>query len=128
MSRRDPLTLTDYLKHICDTIGRIQRYLDDTSYSAFLDNSEKQDAVIRNMEIIGEAAGKILRQFPDFATLHAEIPFKAAYSTRNALSHGYFEIDLTVLWQTIERDLPALEQDVRDVLMRLQQTTHPPDS
>ena len=125
MSHRDPLTLHDYLGHICDAINRIQTYLKAIDYSAFLENEEKQDAVIRNMEIIGEAAGKIQRHFPDFAKQHTDIPFKAAYSTRNVLSHGYFEVDLEIVWQTIERDLPELKQKVQKALQALQSRQSP---
>ena len=67
MSRRDELALKDYLEHIQQAIGRIQRYLSDIDRAAFLANEEKQDAVIRNLEVIGEAAGNIQRHFPDFA-------------------------------------------------------------
>lgn len=89
MSRRDELALRDYLEHIQQAIGRIQRYLVDIDHTAFLTNEEKQDAVIRNLEVIGEAAGNILRHFPDFAAKHPDVPLKAAYGARNALAHGY---------------------------------------
>jgi uncharacterized protein with HEPN domain len=61
MSRRDELALRSYLEHIQQAIGRIQRYLQDIDHARFLANEEKQDAVIRNLEIIGEAAGNIQR-------------------------------------------------------------------
>jgi len=66
MSRRTESALADYLGHIQQAIARIERYLADVDYAVFLDNEEKQDAVIRNLEIIGEAAGNILRHFPEF--------------------------------------------------------------
>ncbi|MDN3522101.1 HepT-like ribonuclease domain-containing protein [Halomonas ramblicola] len=119
MSRRDELALRDYLEHIQQAIGRIQRYLIDVDHAAFLMNEEKQDAVIRNLEIIGEAAGNIQRHFPDFSAEHPEFPLKAAYGTRNALAHGYFKVDLDVVWKTVERDLPMLEVQVDEVLQSL---------
>ncbi|MFC3851991.1 DUF86 domain-containing protein [Salinispirillum marinum] len=112
MSRRDELALRDYLEHIQQAVGRIERYTQDIDYSSFLENEEKQDAILRNLEIIGEAAGNILRHFPDFATKHPEFPLKAAYGTRNAIAHGYFKVDLAVVWNTVERDLPELEAQV----------------
>ena len=78
MSRRDELALRDYLEHIQQAIGRIQRYLRDIDHAGFLINEEKQDAVIRNLEIIGEAAGNIQRYFPDFTSKHPDFPLKAA--------------------------------------------------
>ena len=119
MSRRNELALRDYLEHIRQAIGRIQRYLQEIDHAGFLENEEKQDAVIRNLEIIGEAASNIQRHFPDFATKHPDFPLKAAYGTRNALAHGYFKVDLDVVWRTIERDLPCLEVQVNEVLKSL---------
>ncbi len=119
MSRRDELALRDYLEHIQQAIGRIQRYLADIDHTAFLTNEEKQDAVIRNLEVIGEAAGNILRYFPDFAAKHPDFPLKAAYGARNALAHGYFKVDLDVVWKTVERDLPMLEAQVGKVIQSL---------
>lgn len=64
MSRRDPQALNDYLEHVREAIGRIQRYLADVDHAGFLESEEKQDAVIRNLEVIGEAAGNIDQHFP----------------------------------------------------------------
>ena len=119
MSKRDELALVDYLEHIQQAIGRIQRYLADIDHATFLTNEEKQDAVIRNLEIIGEASGNIQRYFPDFATQHPDFPLRAAYGIRNVLSHGYFKVDLDVVWKTVERDLPLLETQVEDILQTL---------
>lgn len=116
MSRRDRFALKDYLEHILQAIVRIQHYLDKVDHNEFRNNEEKQDAVIRNLEIIGEAAGNIQRHFPDFTTIYPDIPLKAAYATRNALAHGYFEIDLDIVWKTIERDLPALAVQIRELI------------
>ena len=119
MSQRDALALRDYLEHIRQAINRIQRYLADIDHATFLQNEEKQDAVIRNLEVIGEAAGNIRRHFPDFAVRHPAFPLNAAYGTRNALAHGYFKIDLDVVWKTVERDLPLLGAQVDEALLTL---------
>lgn len=68
MSRRDELALQDYLLHMQQAIERIQRYLENMDHADFLANEEKPDAVIRNLEVIGEAAGNIQRHFPSFST------------------------------------------------------------
>lgn len=86
---------------------------------SFLTNDEKQDAVIRNLEIIGEAAGNILRHFPHFARANPEMPLRAAYGMRNALAHGYFKVDLAAVWKTAERDLPELKRLVLQSLKSL---------
>lgn len=128
MTRRDSLSLRDYLEHIQQAIERIQRYLGDFNHAAFFANEEKQDAVIRNLEIIGEAAGNIQRHFPEFATRYPDLPLKAAYSTRNALAHGYFKVDLSIVWKTIERDLPPLAIRVKEALdeVTLRPVSKPP--
>jgi uncharacterized protein with HEPN domain len=119
MSKRDQQALQDYLEHIQQAIERIQRYLVDRDHAGFLANEEKQDAVIRNLEIIGEASENIRRNFPDFAGQYPGFPLKSAYGMRNALAHGYFKIDLDVVWRTIERDLPLLQVQVTGVLESL---------
>ena len=90
MSQRSKQSPQEYLEHIQQAIARIQRYLVDIDHATFLANEEKQDAVIRNLEVIGEASENIRRHFPDFAGQHPDFPLKAAYGMRNALTHGYF--------------------------------------
>lgn len=78
----------------------------------FMHNQLVQDAVIRNLEIIGEACSKISQQDPEFAATHPELPLLAAYPMRNALAHGYFKVDFEAVWNTIQRDLPKLESQI----------------
>jgi uncharacterized protein with HEPN domain len=97
-----PPRLPDYLGHISEAIERIQRYTGDLSESAFLQSDIAQDAVIRNLEIIGEASRNIERNHADFAAAHPELPLGVAYEMRNALAHGYFKVDLSIVWKTIQ--------------------------
>ncbi len=113
---RDKQRLLDYLQHILKAITRIQHYIEDIDEPSFLTNELIQDAVIRNLEIIGEASRNINRHYPDYADQHASVPFSIAYEMRNALAHGYFNVDLEIVWKTIERDLPELEDIIRDLL------------
>lgn len=69
--------------------------------------------MIRNFEIIGEASRNIERHYPVFAAEHPEVPLAFAYEMRNALAHGYFKVDLELVWKTIKRDLPMLAEQVR---------------
>ena len=89
------------------------------SEKAFLGDEMAQDAVIRNFEIIGEASHNIETHFPEFAATHPELPLAFAYQMRNAVSHGYFKVDLQVVWKTIHRDLPGLYQQVRELVRDL---------
>lgn len=112
----DQQRLTDHLAHILEAIDRIVRYTEDMSEMAFLENSMVQDAVIRNIEIIGEASNNIGKHYQDFAAAHPELPLAFAYQMRNAVAHGYFKVDLEIVWRTIHSDLPGLYQQVRQVI------------
>jgi uncharacterized protein with HEPN domain len=109
---RDPLRLADYLGHILESIAQIQNYCEDIDEVSFMSNRLIQDAVIRNFEIIGEASRNIERVAPDFVAAHPELPLAFAYDMRNLLAHGYYKVDVTVVWKTIERDLPYLKEQV----------------
>lgn len=109
---RDQQRLIDYLDHILEAIERIHRYIEEVDELAFLDDEMIQDAVIRNIEIIGEASHNIERQYPSFAASHPELPLAFAYQMRNAVAHGYFKVDLEIVWKTIHRDLPMLLEQV----------------
>ena len=120
MSRDDVMRLTAYLGHIQEAIERCRRYVKDCDESAFLRDEKTQDAVIRTFEVIGEAANNIRKHYPDFAKAHAELPLGYAYEMRNALSHGYFKVDLEVVWKTIHGNLPELYADVKALIEELQ--------
>jgi uncharacterized protein with HEPN domain len=111
-----PERAEDYLQHIQTALARIRKYTQDVDFTGFIGNEIIQDAVIRNLEIIGEAARNIERDYPTFASQHPQLPLAEAYATRNWLSHGYFKINLEVIWQTIEIDLPELEAQVLQIL------------
>ena len=122
---RDKQRLVDYLGHILEAIERIERYTEDIDELAFLQNEMVQDAVIRNIEIIGEASHNIECDYPEFTHTHPELPLAFAYQMRNAVSHGYFKVDLEIVWKTIQHDLYELYllvKKVRDLLEEGSQT------
>ena len=100
----------EYLGHMLMAARRIAAYVEGLDREAFDADTRTQDAVIRNLEILGEAARNVLNHDPSFAVAHAEIPWALAYRMRNALSHGYADVDLTTVWSTVQRDLPDLER------------------
>jgi uncharacterized protein with HEPN domain len=106
------MRVPDYLEHILAAIQRINRYTHGLTESAFLKSEQVQDAVLRNIEIIGEAAKNIERSDPEFVALHSEVPWEEVYLMRNKISHGYFSVDLEIVWHTIQRYIPELEQQV----------------
>ncbi|MEI7431855.1 MAG: DUF86 domain-containing protein [Betaproteobacteria bacterium] len=119
MSRRDQKRLLDYLGHILHAIARIERYTENLGEMAFLEDEMAQDAVIRNFEIIGEASHNIEIHFSDFSQAHPELPLAFAYQMRNAVAHGYFKVDLEIVWRTINNDLAGLNSQVQAVLANL---------
>jgi len=110
---RDPQRLPDYLGHILEAIERIQEYVRNLDEAGFSSTKIVQDAVIRNLEVIGEASRNIEREHPEFAAAHPTLPLTLAADMRNALSHGYFKVDLGIVWTTIQKDLPRLQQQVQ---------------
>lgn len=118
---RDKQRLADYLEHILEAIDRIVRYTEVMDEEVFLGNEMAQDAVIRNIEIIGEASHNIEDHYPEFAAAHPELPLAFAYQMRNAVAHGYFKVDLEIVWKTIQNDLPGLHQQVKTLRQDLSQ-------
>ncbi|MCA0175648.1 MAG: DUF86 domain-containing protein [Proteobacteria bacterium] len=114
------LRIPDYLGHVLGAIERIDRYTTGMDEAAFLISDLVQDAVIRNIEIIGEASNHIQRVDPAFAARHADIPWQVMYAMRNRVSHAYDRVDLVVIWQTVQRDLPDLRTKVAVALTALQ--------
>lgn len=111
--KKDELRVPDYLGHILQAVERIDTYTGDMDEVGFLQNQMVQDAVIRNIEIIGEAARNIEKHHPEFASLHPDVPWEDVYLMRNRVSHGYFSVDLEVVWRTVQRDIPELAQQIR---------------
>lgn len=108
--------LADYLAHMLQAIGRIEHYVKPFDKAAFLQCELVQDAVMRNFEILGEASNNIQRHYPQFVVQHQKLPLTAASQMRNAIAHGYFKVDLEIVWETIQADLPVLSKDIRHIL------------
>jgi uncharacterized protein with HEPN domain len=101
------------VEDILEAIARIERYAKDHDEASFLANDMAVDAVVRNVAIIGEAAGRIPA---DVRSLHAEIPWEKMRGMRNVLVHEYFDIGHDLLWGTIQDDLPLLGELLRKLL------------
>ena len=110
--RREAARLADYLDHIIQAIDRIQRYVNQLDENSFLRSELIQDAVIRNLEVIGEASRNIETRFPEFAAAHSELPLAFAYQMRNAVSHGYFKVDMSIVWRTVHGDLLGFKEAI----------------
>lgn len=94
-------------------IEKIQRYVENITLEEFLEEEMRVDAVVRNLEIIGEAAGKI---HPETRIKYPHIPWKRIVGLRNILIHEYFGIDMDIVWDIIGNYLPDLEEEARRIL------------
>jgi uncharacterized protein with HEPN domain len=83
---------------------------------AFERDTRTQDAVIRSIEIIGEAANKVRTADPVFAARCSQIPWDVVYGMRNRIVHDYFEVDIQIVWQTVRNDLPVLRDQIASAL------------
>ena len=113
--KKTDLRVADYLKPILEAIERIQRYTQGMSNEAFRANELVQDAVIRNLEIVGEAAHNIECKHRDFAASNPAVPWEEMYLMRNRVAHGYFAVDVDIVWQTLLRDLPELKRQIEQL-------------
>jgi uncharacterized protein with HEPN domain len=87
------------------------------SLEALEQNQQAQDAVARNIQVIGEAATKIQKIAPDFAADHPELPWTETRGMRNKMIHNYFDVDWKIVWSTVKTDLPQLKQQIDRLLI-----------
>jgi len=104
MSKR-PVDLL--LDDICQAIDRIKEYTQGLSSEAFSKDQKTIDAVVRNFEIIGEAANRLP---DDFKESHSDIEWHKVVGLRHRIVHEYFSVDVQIIWQILRRDLPSLRQ------------------
>jgi uncharacterized protein with HEPN domain len=116
---RPTLRIQEYLRHILEAIDRISAYTAGLDHAAFMLDPKSQDAVIRNLEVIGEAAQNLRQRHPDFVASHPNLPWRSAYGMRNALTHGYLTVDLDRVWITAQNDLPPFGAQLEDLLKEL---------
>lgn len=101
--------LPDYLAHMLEATTLACSYVEGLDRSAFVQDKKTQQAVILNLILIGEEATKVLKDHETFTLQHAHIPWRAMKGMRNRIAHGYFEINLDVVWETVQTALPALK-------------------
>lgn len=103
-------TVVLYLQDIFISITSIEEYTKGLSFENFSNDKKTIDAVVRNIEIIGEAARNIPKEF---TVNNPQVPWGRMISMRNKVIHEYFGVDLDILWKTINEDLPELKNQLR---------------
>jgi len=105
-----------FLEDIISSIVKVERYTRDMSFDGFQDDSLTVDAVIRNLEIIGKATKNVP---PDIRSGYPDIPWGRMMGLRNIVSHKYFSIDLSIIWQIVTVNLPEtkplIEGMIKDI-------------
>ncbi len=97
------------LEDIRSAIARVERYTSGLKREQFLADEKTIDAVVRNLEIIGEAVRWLS---DDFKLRHAGIPWDQIAGLRNRIVHDYFGLDLEIIWQVLQTSLPELRQQL----------------
>ena len=101
------------LGEILEAVQLLQRYTEGLSYDAFAEDVEKQDAVVRRLEIIGEA----VKGLPEsLRAKYPDVPWRDIAGARDIMIHEYFRVDLELAWEMVQDDLPALAAEVSKIL------------
>ena len=108
-----------YLKHILDAISNIEKFIEGVNKENFLSNVEKQYAVLRGLEIIGEATKNLSEELKK---KHPNIPWKEIAGMRDKLIHQYFGVNLDLVWETIKTELPELKNQISRILKEIEET------
>lgn len=108
-----------YLKHILDAIKDAKRFTEGVTKEEFLENKEKQYAVLRALEIIGEATKSLSKEIK---REHPEIQWKDITGMRDKLIHEYFGVKLDLVWATVKQNLPELEKQLYEILRKTSAT------
>ena len=111
MPKRDNLSA---LTHIEEVVQRINRWVQGISREEFLGDELRQSAIMRQLEIIGEATGRLTSEF---LQAHADVlPWNVMKSMRNVLIHGYDEVDIEIVWTTATEDIPQIHAPLQKLL------------
>lgn len=102
------------LQHILDAITEIENYVDDQTKEEFLKDGKTQNAVVHQLEIIGEAAKNVSQKLQ---LQTPQIPWVRLGDTRNRLIHEYFSVDMDIVWEILEKDLPSLKTQIKKTLL-----------
>lgn len=116
--------LTDYLDHMQQAAADACGFVEGLVKEDFLKDKRTQQAVIMSLVIIGEAVTKVMDGYAEFALAHAQVPWRNIRGMRNRIAHGYFDINLDVVWETVQTALPELIKQLRALRDGLDPGTH----
>ncbi len=108
--------LEDYLGHMLQAASDACAFVEGLDIKQFLDDKRTQQAVIMSLIILGEASTKVMDKYSVFAADNAQIPWRNMRGMRNRIAHGYFDINLEIVWETIKTALPELIKKLPDAI------------
>lgn len=100
--------LADYIEHIHLAAQDACAFVDGLDKAGFLEDKRTQQAVVMSLIIMGEAASKVMDGYAEFTQRHPEVPWRSMRGMRNRIAHGYFDINLDVVWETVKVAVPEL--------------------
>jgi len=106
-------TDSDFLSDIQEAIRRVVEYTAGMTYQAFLEDTKTQDAVVRNLEIIGEATKSLSKNLRE---RYPKVPWKSMAGVRDRLIHHYFGVNLDIVWQIVVGELPKVASQLEEIL------------
>ena len=114
MTRKDPVL---FLEDILEGMNKIKKYTEDKDIEEFRSDSMAVDAVLRNLEVIGEASTNIPSEFRED---NQDIPWKRMIGLRNIVIHEYFGVDLDIIWRIVTKDIPETKPLIKELLKDLE--------
>jgi uncharacterized protein with HEPN domain len=102
----------DYLDDILEAVAKIERFTNGIDYEEFVEDPKTVDAVLRNFEVIGEAAKNVPE---DVRREYGDVPWSEMAGMRDKLIHGYATVELRIVWMTIQEELPTLGPQIESV-------------
>jgi len=106
-----------YLLHIRDSIEKIEHYTNNTEYIEFRSNTMTSDAVIRQIQIIGDASKNISQSLKDKNPM---VPWKGMAGMRDKIVHNYFNVNIREVWRVVKKDIPNLKKSIHSILEELE--------
>lgn len=109
-SKKDPML---FLIHVCESIKNIESFLQGISKEKFIKDELRKSAVVRELEVIGEA----VKNLPiDFYVKYPYVEWKEIAGTRDKIIHHYFGVDFDIIWDITKKDLPQLKKDISEII------------
>jgi len=118
---KSDLRAPDYFEHLLQACDRILQYTSQMTHDRFMADSMVQDAVLRNIEILGEATRNLMGCLPDLQSTYPQIPWIDIYGMRNRIAHGYFFINFELVWTAVVENIPELRQQIATVIREMQE-------